>query len=207
MIVSFSFQDTQLHAEEVSKHYDPEELPTIDGETRLFVDLQPMPSIKRPDFHHTKHNPQPDFTFSGPLRVSASSAFSWARRQEEDHSYRKSHRRCSSRSNLSHIKDSSGIENIKSELEIKGAANSDLAGGHKRHESQELAKCAILKSCSQQSEHPKSLDTSKVYCKFCSQDNSEALHKGDPLSMQQNYLVLIVLAVWAAFGVYTVCLD
>ncbi|XP_042413179.1 protein IMPAIRED IN BABA-INDUCED STERILITY 1-like [Zingiber officinale] len=179
-----SKKELQLHAEEVSKHYDPEELPRLDGETRLFVDLQPMPSIKCPDVQHTKHNPQPDFTFSGSLCVSSSSGFSWARRLEEDHAYRKSHRQCSSRSNLSHIKDSSGIEHIKQELEIKGAANSDLVGGQKRHESQELAKCTILKKCSQQSEHPKSLDTSKV---FRLHDNSEALHKGDPLSMQHNY--------------------
>lgn len=145
-----------------------------------------MPSIKNPDEgHHMKHNSEQDIVFSGPLRVSTSSGFSWARRQREDNVYNRSHSRRNSRRNLSAARDSSGIGNVKSKLDPKGPQNGDLHAGSKHHESQELAKIAMLKRWAQL-EHPGSFDTSEA---FPSQDFSEAVYNGDPSSMRHNYMV------------------
>ncbi|XP_042444568.1 protein IMPAIRED IN BABA-INDUCED STERILITY 1-like isoform X2 [Zingiber officinale] len=177
-------KDAQLNVE-ATEHDEQKGLKRVDGETRLFVDLQPMPSIKNPDEgHHMKHNSEQDIVFSGPLRVSTSSGFSWARRQREDHVYNRSHSRRNSRRNLSAARDLSDIENVKSKLGPKGPQNGDLHAGSKHHESQELAKIAMLKRWAQL-EHPGSFDTSES---FPSQDFSEALCNGDPSSMRHNYM-------------------
>ncbi|KAG6473358.1 hypothetical protein ZIOFF_067273 [Zingiber officinale] len=179
-----SKKDAQLNVE-ATEHNEQKGLKRVDGETRLFVDLQPMPSIKNPDEgHHMKHNSEQDIVFSGPLRVSTSSGFSWARRQREDHVYNRSHSRRNSRRNLSAARDLSDIENVKSKLGPKGPQMGDLHAGSKHHESQELAKIAMLKRWAQL-EHPGSFDTSES---FPSQDFSEALCNGDPSSMRHNYM-------------------
>ncbi|XP_074570961.1 protein IMPAIRED IN BABA-INDUCED STERILITY 1-like [Curcuma longa] len=180
-----SKKDKQLNAEatEHNEHKDP---PRVDGEGRLFVDLQSIPSIKKPDEgRHMKHNSEQDIVFSGPLQVSTSSGFSWARRQREDDAHKKSHSRRNSKRNLSTARDPSGIENVKSKLECKGPQDGDLHhAGFKHHESQELAKIAMLKRWAQL-EHPGSFDASEA---FPSQDFSEALYNGDPSSLRHNLL-------------------
>ncbi|XP_065049583.1 protein IMPAIRED IN BABA-INDUCED STERILITY 1-like [Musa acuminata AAA Group] len=156
----------------------------VDGETGLFVDLQPLPLIKHPNEGHSVCNSQEDFALSGPLCVSASSGFAWAKMQGEGHASGRSGSRCSSKSHLSYERDPSCIENVKSKHEFKGQENGDVHVVSKSHVPHELAKRAMLKRWTQL-EHPDSLDPSDVYY---SQEFSGALYKGDPLSMRHNNL-------------------
>ncbi|CAL9198386.1 unnamed protein product [Musa hybrid cultivar] len=155
----------------------------VDGETGLFVDLQPLPLIKHPNEGHSVCNSQEDFALSGPLCVSASSGFAWAKMQGEGHASGRSGSRCSSKSHLSYERDPSCIENVKSKHEFKGQENGDVHVS-KSHVPHELAKRAMLKRWTQL-EHPDSLDPSDIYY---SQEFSGALYKGDPLSMRHNNL-------------------
>ncbi|KAG6470866.1 hypothetical protein ZIOFF_071946 [Zingiber officinale] len=176
--------DKQQNAE-ATEHNEQKDPPRVDGESRLFVDLQSIPSIKKPDEgRHMKHNSEQDIVFSGPLQVSASNGFSWARRQREDDAHKKSHSRRNSKRNLSTARDPSGIENVKSKIECKGLQNGDHHAGFKLHESQELVKVAMLKRWAQL-EHPGSFDASEA---FPSQDFSEACYNGDPSSLRHNFL-------------------
>ncbi|CAL9128720.1 unnamed protein product [Musa textilis] len=156
----------------------------VDGETGLFVDLQPLPLIKHPNEGHSVCNSQEDLALSGPLCVSASSGFAWAKMQGEGHTYGRSRSRCSSKSHVSYERDPSCIENVKSKHEFKGQENGDVHVVSKSHVPHELAKRAMLKRWTQL-EHPDSLDSSDVYY---SQELSGALYKGDPLSMRHNNL-------------------
>ncbi|WOK92317.1 hypothetical protein Cni_G01008 [Canna indica] len=177
-------EGTQINAG-VSKISVKKDLPTVDGETRLFVDLQPMPSIKHPDEgRQIKHDSQEDLALSGPLRVSASSGFSWARRQGEDLTYGRSNSRCSSKSNLSYERDPSTVDTVKSKLHFRGQENGNVHAGFKGHEQHQLAKYAMLKSWAQL-ENPESFDSSGA---FHSQKFSGAVYKGDPLSMRHDNL-------------------
>ncbi|KAJ8485417.1 hypothetical protein OPV22_017902 [Ensete ventricosum] len=126
----------------------------VDGETRLFVDLQPMPSITHPDDGlNIKHNSQ------------------------EDHADGRFCGTSNSKSHLAFARDPSSIENIKNKLDFEGQVNGgahNVHGGSKGHGSIELAKHAIVKNWTRL-EHPQSFDSSDVYY---SQDLSKDLYKG-----------------------------
>ncbi|KAG0458490.1 hypothetical protein HPP92_023647 [Vanilla planifolia] len=52
--------------------------PRVTGDTRFFVDLQPVAALKPPyQVRHVKHISQGDIPFSGPLHVNPSSGFAW----------------------------------------------------------------------------------------------------------------------------------
>lgn len=175
-----NFQESEISAGNVKK-----DLPRVDSETRLFVDLQPMPSVKCPEEgHRAKCNSQEELAFPGPLLVSASSGFAWAGQRVGD-AYGRSDSRSSSKSHFSCERNSSNIENIKSKLDYKGQENVDVHVGSKGHVPYELAKCAMLNRWTQL-DHPESFDSSDAYY---SQEMSEALCKGDPSSMRHNNLV------------------
>ncbi|WOL16966.1 hypothetical protein Cni_G25754 [Canna indica] len=136
---------------------EKKDFPEVDGETRLFVDLHPMPSIKRPDEgHHVMCNSKEVLTFSGPLHVPSSGiAYGGSH----------SHIRPNSKSHLSYARDQSNMEEVKNEFDHRGHENGYLHNTHtdvQGHEQTELTKQTILKNCS----------------KHYSQDFSEALHKG-----------------------------
>ncbi|XP_009394329.2 protein IMPAIRED IN BABA-INDUCED STERILITY 1 [Musa acuminata AAA Group] len=178
--IADSKEESEISAGNVKK-----DLPRVDSETRLFVDLQPMPSVKCPEEgHRAKCNSQEELAFPGPLLVSASSGFAWAEGQRVGDAYGRSDSRSSSKSHLSCERNSSNIENIKSKLDYKGQENVDVHVGSKGHVPYELAKCAMLNRWTQL-DHPESFDSSDAYY---SQEMSEALCKGDPSSMRHNNL-------------------
>ncbi|CAL9072078.1 unnamed protein product [Musa acuminata var. zebrina] len=126
----------------------------VDGETRLFVDLQPIPSITHPDDgHNIKCNSQ------------------------EDHADDRSCGTSNSKTRLSFARDPSSIENVKNKLYFEGQVNGsahNVHAGSKGHGSIELAKHAIVKNWTRL-EHPQSFDSSDVYY---SQELSKDLYKG-----------------------------
>ncbi|XP_072973190.1 protein IMPAIRED IN BABA-INDUCED STERILITY 1-like isoform X2 [Typha angustifolia] len=152
-------------------------LPRANGDSRLFKDLQPMPAIPHNnEVRHVKNNSQDDISFSGPLIVSSSSGFAWAKKQREDRAHARSHKRSTSRHHSSI--DKGNKLQAKKTLDLKEQANGDVHEGivdSKVREPSELAKHATLKKWSQL-ERPESFDSCDSYY---SQNLSSATYLGD----------------------------
>ncbi|XP_019710756.1 protein IMPAIRED IN BABA-INDUCED STERILITY 1 isoform X2 [Elaeis guineensis] len=164
------------------------DLNRVNGETRLFIDLQPEPAINPPkEAWHVKKNSQEDYSFTGPLHVSASSGFAWARNQKEGCAQVRSHSRSNSRSHLSGAVDPSHNLRNKNAHDVKRQANGNGYEAHADsagYEQHTVAKQAILKKWTQL-ERPDSFDSCDM---FHSQDLSEAVYLGDGVSSNHSSL-------------------
>ncbi|KAK4437025.1 protein IMPAIRED IN BABA-INDUCED STERILITY 1 [Sesamum alatum] len=111
---------------------------------------------------HVKNASQGDDTYSGPLQVSGSSGFAWAKKRMIDSSLR-SRSRSSSRSL---IIEPSGAMHLRNNLDSRGEENCEVVNGQfantKGHESYETIKRSMLKQWSQL-ERPDSFDASDGY--------------------------------------------
>ncbi|XP_039067911.1 protein IMPAIRED IN BABA-INDUCED STERILITY 1-like isoform X2 [Hibiscus syriacus] len=136
---------------------------------------------------HIKHASQGDIPFSGPLQVSTSSGFAWARRRKEDASIR-SHCRSISRGQLYNSLEPSAQLHARNNCDSKRNENWEvLYGVHadsKGHDSYEAANRAMQKQWSQ-FEHPDSLDASDGYH---SQELSLALYQREEMAAKRNNL-------------------
>lgn len=138
---------------------------------KILTQEPPKPSncvTKEAPHSHVKNASQGDDIYPGPLQVSGSSGFAWAKRRMMDSSLR-SRSRSSSRSLIieSHLRnnlDSMGEENCEG---VKGKF-----GNSKGHDSYETIKRSMLKQWSQL-ERPDSFDASDEYH---SQELSVALY-------------------------------
>ncbi|KAK6123203.1 hypothetical protein DH2020_043060 [Rehmannia glutinosa] len=134
---------------------------------------------------HVKNASQGDDIYSGPLQVSGSSGFAWAKRRMIDSSLR-SRSRSSSRSL---IIESSGALHLRSNFDSKGEEeNCDVNGQFvdtKDHESYETIKRSMLKQWSQL-ERPDSFDASDGYH---SQELSVALYRKEEAAAKRNNMV------------------
>ncbi|XP_072987763.1 protein IMPAIRED IN BABA-INDUCED STERILITY 1-like isoform X2 [Typha latifolia] len=119
------------------------DLSRVHGEGRLIVDLQPLPTIKPPDER------QGDRTFSGPLLISASTGFAWAKKPKEELSYGKPHARSSSRKNTSTTADPPNMSQTKNTFELKGQGFRHASSDSKNNKPYEIAKQAMLKQWKQ----------------------------------------------------------
>lgn len=82
--------------------YD-KDLPRLNIQSRASVDTQPASVVNlRCDHQHIKNLSQEDPSDSGPLRVSMSSGFAWAKKQREDHA-------CGLRNNITNQLESLSI--------------------------------------------------------------------------------------------------
>jgi len=178
----------------------------VNGDPRLLVDLQPLPSINPPDdSRHAKHGSQEDLSFSGPLHVNASSGFAWVKKAKDEHPVVQSHSKSRSRSHGSSATlDPSSIFQAKNIMESKGQANGD--GGHeahaivsKVHEHYEITKQAMLKKWAQL-QHPDSFSSSEL---FHSQEFSKGLHMGDIVSSRRNDLVMFLYLYFLSLSDHT----
>lgn len=147
----------------------------------------PKPSIDiLTESSHTKNASQGDIPFSGPLQVSTSSGFAWAKRRKDDASTR-SHSRSSSRGLGCNALEPMGVlhaRNHSNRLE-----NSDVSNGGRTdsrgYNSSEIAKRVMLKQWGQ-FERPDSFDASDMYH---SQELSLPNFQRDEMASKRNHLV------------------
>lgn len=187
---------------------------TVNNNTRLFVELQPVPALDPPDEgRYLNQTYQKDISSSGPLQVSASSSFAWAKKPKEDRSYINSHSRFTSRSHTSHALDHSNILQSKIPSKPKGQANRDIghaaqlnSNSNKQHE---IAKHEMLTQRSQpeiperyeiakhvimnQWSHPGKPGSFNSRDSYHSRDLLDALYKTDAKSTKHSILVLVQL--------------
>ncbi|KAE8681344.1 putative serine/threonine-protein kinase [Hibiscus syriacus] len=144
------------------------------------------PSTDAPEeTSHVKHESQVDIPFSGPLQVSSSSGFAWAKRRKDDVSVR-SLSRSISRGHIYNSLDHSAQLHAKNNMDSKHE-NGDVTYGGRTdsggHDSYEVAKHAMQKQWSQ-FERPDSFDASDEYH---SQELSLALYRREEMSSKRNY--------------------
>uniref|UniRef100_A0A5B6ZE99 Protein kinase domain-containing protein n=1 Tax=Davidia involucrata TaxID=16924 RepID=A0A5B6ZE99_DAVIN len=155
-----------------------------EGDIILGVE-RPKPSIDiMEEASHIKNASQGDIPFSGPLQVSGSSGFAWAKRRIDDLSVR-SRSRSSSRSL---VFEPSGVLHLRNHFESKKNENVVVHGSctnSRGHESHETVKHAMLKHWSQL-EHPDSFDASDGYH---SQELSLALYQREEMAAKRISLV------------------
>ncbi|XVF09015.1 hypothetical protein REPUB_Repub07fG0054000 [Reevesia pubescens] len=136
---------------------------------------------------HVKHASQGDIPFSGPLQVSTSSGFAWAKRRKDDASIR-SHSRSISRGHIYNSLEPSAQLHARNNFDSKGHENGDVIYGGRTdsrgHDSYEAAKRAMQKQWSQ-FEHPDSFDASDGYH---SQELSLALYQREEMAAKRNNL-------------------
>ncbi|MBA0616567.1 hypothetical protein Godav_016609 [Gossypium davidsonii] len=136
---------------------------------------------------HIKHASQGDIPFSGPLQVSTSSGFAWAKRRKDDASKR-SHSRSISRGHLYNSLEPSAQLHTRNNCDSKRHENGDVIYGgrtdSKGHDSYEAAKRAMQKQWSQ-FERTDSFDASDEYH---SQELSLALYQREEMAAKRNNL-------------------
>ncbi|KAL5544551.1 hypothetical protein UlMin_008335 [Ulmus minor] len=141
----------------------------------------PKPSIdKAEDALHVKNASQGDIPYSGPLQVSTSSGFAWAKRRKDDTASR-SHTRSISRGQIFNPVEASIGLPAKNSFDLKKPENGDSTykgrTESRGHDSYEIAKLAIQNQWGK-FERPDSFDASDVYH---SQELSLALYQREGL--------------------------
>lgn len=145
--------------------------------------LQPRkPSVDlKEDISHIKNASHGDIPYSGPLEVSGSSGFAWAKRRLDD-SCASSRSRSSSRSLMF---EPSVTLNSRHDVDLKRHENGEVLhgsrGNSRGYDSYELSKHSMMKSWSQL-EGPDSFDASDGYH---SQDLSLTLHQREELATKR----------------------
>lgn len=157
------------------------------AENGLDHELPKQPTGLTKEACHVKNASQGDDVYPGPLQVSGSSGFAWAKKRMMDSSLR-SRSRSSSRSL---ILESSGAMHSRNNLDSAGEENCEgvkegQLGNAKGHDSYETFKRSMLKKWSQL-ERPDSFDASEGYH---SQELSMALyHKEEASGAKRRNLV------------------
>ncbi|XP_022844906.1 protein IMPAIRED IN BABA-INDUCED STERILITY 1-like isoform X1 [Olea europaea var. sylvestris] len=157
----------------------------LSGDKELRLDL-PKPSTDGTEeaASHVKNTSQGDDTYLGPLQVSGSSGFAWARRQMHDSSVR-SRSRSSSRSLIFEPSEMlHSRNNLDSQVEENNVVNGNCANS-KGNDSCEAFKHSMLKQW-RQLERPDSFDMSDEYH---SQELSVAFYNKDERAAKRISLV------------------
>lgn len=147
------------------------------------------PSHIPADASHIKNASREDVPFSGPLPVSSSSGFAWAKRRKDSGPSR-SHSRSTSRGHI--FNEPSAALQGRSNIDSRRHDNGISYGGrtHSRgHDSYEIMKCSLQKEWSQ-FERPDSFDASDEYH---SQELSSAVYQREDIATRRNVLVSITL--------------
>ncbi|XP_050378749.1 protein IMPAIRED IN BABA-INDUCED STERILITY 1 [Argentina anserina] len=135
----------------------------------------PKPSAcKEEEALHVKHASQGDIPFSGPLEVSTSSGFAWAKRRRDDAS-RRSHTRSISKGHIFNIVEPSIAVHTRKHVDSKTHENGESRGctDSRGCDSYEIAKLAMMNQWGKL-ERPESFDASDGYH---SQELSLALYQ------------------------------
>ncbi|KAL5198388.1 hypothetical protein ABZP36_001900 [Zizania latifolia] len=156
------------------------------GDVRLFAGIQPvsMAQVKE-RARHVTNDSREEIPFSGPLIVSSSSGFAWARKPPEDRSFARSWNRSSSRGQFTVELDQDNKMPAKENIVLKEQPNRDVhiaRVNSKVREPQDVAKHAVLKRWSQL-ERPDSFDSWDTYH---SQNFSNAMYLRGTLSSKNS---------------------
>ncbi|KDO55459.1 hypothetical protein CISIN_1g005119mg [Citrus sinensis] len=141
----------------------------------------------REEASHVKNASHGDIPFSGPLQVSTSSGFAWAKRRKDDASIR-SHTRSTSRGQVINALEPSAALHTRNNYDSRKHENGDIINGSRTdsrgHDSLEAVKIAMLNQWSQL-ERPDSFDASDGYH---SQELSLALYQREEMATKRNNL-------------------
>uniref|UniRef100_A0A0E0I370 [RNA-polymerase]-subunit kinase n=1 Tax=Oryza nivara TaxID=4536 RepID=A0A0E0I370_ORYNI len=160
----------------------------VNGDARLFSDIQPVSVAQvKERSRHVKNDSREEIPFSGPLIVSSSSGFAWAKKPPEDRSFARSRTRSSSRGQFTAELDQDNKMPAKENqnLGLKEQPNRDMhiaRANSKVREPHDAAKRAVLKKWSQLG-RPDSFDS---YDTYHSQNFSNAMYLGDSLSSKNS---------------------
>ncbi|KAG8099464.1 hypothetical protein GUJ93_ZPchr0013g36728 [Zizania palustris] len=158
----------------------------VNGDVKLFADIQPVSVAQVKEMaRHVKNDSREEIPFSGPLIVSSSSGFAWAKKPPEDRSFARSRNRSSSRGQFSVELDQVNKMPAKENLGLKEQPNKDVhiaRVNSKVREPHDVEKRAVLKKWSQL-ERPDSFDSCDTYH---SQNFSNAIYLGDTLSSKNS---------------------
>ncbi|WVZ18652.1 hypothetical protein V8G54_005974 [Vigna mungo] len=145
---------------------------------------QKSSSGKAEDASHTKNASQGDIPLSGPLQVSTSSGFAWAKSRKDDTSFR-SHCRNISRGHIFNPSEPSTL-NLRNNLDTTNQENKEFCGGGVNSRGHQLLEISKLSMQNQWSkfDRPDSFDASDEYH---SQELSMAIyHREDSASKRNN---------------------
>ncbi|XP_054806625.1 protein IMPAIRED IN BABA-INDUCED STERILITY 1 [Prosopis cineraria] len=160
-----------------SVHILKEGIPNVSKE-------EPKASNDKPDdASHTKNASQGEIPFSGPLQVSTSSGFAWAKRRKDDISIR-SHCRSISRGHIINPLESA-VPNSMNNIDSRNMENKDCLGrsNSRSRDPLEIPKIAMQNQWSK-FDRPDSFDASDEYH---SQELCMALyHREDSISKRSN---------------------
>ena len=152
---------------------------SIDSDASLYGKLQKKPSEhENEEASHVKNG---DVPFSGPLQVSVSSGFAWAKRRKDEICVR-SHNRSLSRGHIPNLLGPSPAFSEISDAESKMKENEKE---EKQDEAYEMLKLSMLKKW-RKLERPDSFDASDEYH---SQDLSLALYQREEKAAKLGHLV------------------
>ncbi|PWZ37039.1 putative serine/threonine-protein kinase [Zea mays] len=163
----------------------------LNGDARLFVDIQPVSAAQvKESARHVKNESREQIPFSGPLSVSSSSGFAWARRPQEDRAFARSRTRSSSRGQFpadavqscnTQAKENAGLRELPSrDIPVSVSHVSSRVRDRGPHDA---AKRAVLKKWSQL-ERPDSFDSCDTYH---SHNFSNAMFLGGTLSSKNGF--------------------
>ncbi|GJN32961.1 hypothetical protein PR202_gb21510 [Eleusine coracana subsp. coracana] len=159
----------------------------LNDDVRLFADIQAATAAQiKERARHAKNESQEEIPFSGPLIVSSSSGFAWAKRPQDNRSFARLRNRSCSRSQFTAEIDQDNNSQAKENLGLREQPNGDVhvARSNSRvQEPHDVAKRAVLKKWSQL-ERPDSFDACDTYH---SQNFSKALYLGDALQSKNSF--------------------
>lgn len=147
----------------------------------------PNPSNSKPedaDDSHVKNASQVEIPFHGPLQVSKSSGFAWAKRRKDDASIR-SHTRSISKGHIFNSLETSTL-NSRNISDNRNSENKEIFGertSSRGHDLFEISKL-VMQNQWNKFDRPDSFDTSEEYH---SQELSKVVyHREDSLSKRSN---------------------
>lgn len=174
-------QDARRPSQTLQKRYGHSVHNSIDSEASLYGKLQnPSSEHEKEEASHVKHASQGDVPFSGPLQVSVSSGFAWAKRRKDG-----SHNRSLSRGYIPNLLGPSPAFSESTDVESKINQNEKEEKDSQDREAYEMLKLSMLKKW-RQLNRPDSFDASDEYH---SQELSLTLYQREEKSAKLNHLV------------------
>lgn len=157
------------------------------GDSKSALEARNPSLDKLEEILHVKNASQGDIPYSGPLQVSGSSGFAWARRRKDDSSA-KSHNRSISKGHSSNGLEPASAWQEKDNFDSKWHENGDATYGRRTnsrgHDSNDVSRRVLQKKWSQ-FERPDSFDASEEYH---SQELSWALYQREEMEAKRNKL-------------------
>lgn len=181
-------QDLASQAQDTSKSNNNNERSRKENNASVRGEVLKSSIDKLEEALHVKNASQGDIPFSGPLQVSTSGGFAWAKRRKEDAAIR-SHSRSISRGHVFNAVEPSVALPSRNNLDLKKLENGDIRhrerADSKGHDSYEIAKIAIQNQWGK-FERPDSFDASEGYH---SQELSLALYRREEMGASKHDLV------------------